>query len=697
MQAQFEELRASKVMMGPQTRAVDMRVESADLDARTVEVSFSSELPVERWWGMEILRHDKASIDMERADLGLPVLDEHGRQIGIGENVRLKGKRLWAKVRFGASEIATETLHDVANGIRKFTSVGYRNAILREIKARKMSNEPSVEGGDLVMGWDGPRPAGERSTKRWFEATRWIPMEFSFVSVPADHTVGARSDDQDLRTVSVEWLESRADDAGDQPAPDKGGHDMKRGREVAPLLDKDPGGGDGGGAGAVTVTREEVVKREAEAEQRGADAAAKRISEVTKIGEAHNPKLIKQALEENWDVARMHHEVLAAMPTPEAARQLAQEQESPLIGMTQKQVREYSLCDAILSHIEGRFSGSLEQEASDAVAKMTGRTAGGFFLPYEVMARSLRLEQHRGNRLQHRGDDADTTEGAGLVGTELHDEAFIDVLRARTQVVPMGATVMAGLRSTVTLPKQTANSTSGWVAESSGSGESAIKFGVVTLSPNTVRARQDISRRLLLQSTPMADAIIMRDLGLRLGIAIDKAAIDGPGTGNAPTGITITGSIGDVAIGTNGGAPTWGTIVELESDVAAANADVGTLGYLTSAIGRGKLKTVGRKEPGETASASFVWDNDQMNGYKAMASTNVPDDLEKGSLLTATAIIFGNWADCVIGLWGMLDIKPDPYSQGDADDLIIRAFQDADVQLRHPESFSACLDADMST
>ncbi len=684
----FEE-RAKSVAMGPQTRQLELRVESADVEARTVEVSFSSELPVQRWWGWEILRHTADAINMERADIGLPVLDEHGRQIGIGEKVRLKGKRLWSVVRFGVGDVATETLHDVAAGIRKFTSVGYRNDILREVKAK--AAELKLEPGDLVMGWGGPQ-VDEGRTLKWFEAVRWTPMEFSFVSVPADHTVGARADDKDLRAVSVEWLDTRADEteaAAVDSVPSKGGTTMKRGRDAtARLHDKDDGGGDGGGEQAVVVREDPKI-----AEKRGQDAERARIGEVTAIGEAHNPKLIKQAIEDGWDVARMHHEVLAAMPTAEAVRQLADEQETPNIGMEKKQIEEYSVCRAILSHVEGRFAGSLEKEASDAVAKMTGREASGFFLPYEVMSRALRFEERN---LGQRAEVTSTGTGVGVVGTELHDEAFIDILRARTQVVPMGATVMAGLRSNVTLPKQTVAMSTGWVAESAGSGQSSVAFGVVTLSPNTVRARQDVTRRLLLQSTPHADAIVMRDLGLALGLAIDSAAIDGPGT-DAPTGITITGSIGDVAIAANGGEPNWGHIVELESDVAAANADFGSLGYLTSAIGRGKLKTVGRKEPGETASGAFCWDGDMMNGYRALASNNVPDDLTKSSGSGLTAIIFGNWAECIIGLWGMLDIKPDPYSSGDDDTLILRAFQDADVQLRHPESFSVCLDADMST
>jgi HK97 family phage major capsid protein len=677
------------VEIGPQQRQLQLRVETADVEARTVEVSFSSEHPVARWWGMEILRHTPDAIDMTRAADGLPVLDEHGRQIGIGENVRLVGKRLRALVRFGSSTVAQETLQDVAAGIRKFTSVGYRVKRLLEIEARKLAGADQAKPGEFVMdGWGGPRPAGESRASRWFEAIRWMPMEFSFVSVPADPTVGARTDDQDLRAVPVEWLESRAGNAGAADAPETTKEqDMKRGRDVdAALRGADAGAGSGGGGGGGDDAARTQVTREAE--ERGAAAERRRVNEVTAVGELHNKELIPRAIAEGWSVERMHQEILAAMPTPEAARQLAGEQESPEIGMSRKEVARYSLCRAILAKAEGRFKGTFEHECARSVGELYGRDGDNLLVPYEVMARALAVEKRA---------DADTTTGTGLVGTELHDEAFIDVLRARTQVVPMGATVMPGLRSTVTFPKQTANSTAGWVAEGAGSGESSITFGVVTISPNTVRARQDITRRLLLQSTPMADAIIMRDLGLRLGIEIDAAAIEG-NAANTPTGILYTGSIGDVVCGDpDGAAPVWADLVELETDVATANADVGRLGYLLSPKGRGKLKTVGRKAASDTSSFSMVWtDENTINGYPARASTNVPDDLTKGGGSNLSAVIFGNWSDLIIGMWGTLDIKPDPFSSGDSDTLIIRAFQDVDVAVRHPESFSAIQDADMS-
>lgn len=48
-----KELRTLKLPI--QYRTFQVRKEEIDEKARTVPLSFSSELPVERWWGMEIL------------------------------------------------------------------------------------------------------------------------------------------------------------------------------------------------------------------------------------------------------------------------------------------------------------------------------------------------------------------------------------------------------------------------------------------------------------------------------------------------------------------------------------------------------------------------------------------------------------------------------------------------------------------
>lgn len=158
------------------TRAMDAGAKVMDEETRTVRIAVSSEEPVERSFGAEILDHDERSIDLEFASSGrMPLLLDHDprQQIGVVENVSLDGsaRRLRATVRFGRNGLAKEVFDDVMDGIRSNISVGYS------------VNKMDKEGKDS------------------YRVTSWTPMEVSVVSIPADRTVGVgRSAEDDLQS-----------------------------------------------------------------------------------------------------------------------------------------------------------------------------------------------------------------------------------------------------------------------------------------------------------------------------------------------------------------------------------------------------------------------------------------------------------------------------------------------------------------
>ncbi|MFM6052928.1 MAG: phage major capsid protein, partial [Sphaerospermopsis kisseleviana] len=152
-----------------------------------------------------------------------------------------------------------------------------------------------------------------------------------------------------------------------------------------------------------------------------------------------------------------------------------------------------------------------------------------------------------------------------------------------------------------------------------------------------------------------------------------------------PTGILNQANVPTVALGTNGAAPTWASIVQMETELAQDNADVGSLGYLTNAKVRGKLKTTVKNPVG--TDSDWIWENGtdpvigMLNGYMAGVSNQVPSNLTKGTGTNLSAIIFGNFADILIGEWGVLEILPNPYGSGyDSGSIEIRALQTVDVQ-----------------
>ena len=183
---------------------------------------------------------------------------------------------------------------------------------------------------------------------------------------------------------------------------------------------------------------------------------------------------------------------------------------------------------------------------------------------------------------------------------------------------------------------------------------------------------------------------MQRDLAAVLVLAIQQAAISGTGQNNQPSGL-LTLITPSVAGGTDGAAPTWANIIELETDVSVANADVGSMGYLTNAKVRGKLKgtTKANNQNG------FVFEQGDMplNGYRAGITNAVPSNLTKGAGTDLSAILFGNFADLLIGMWGGLDLTVDPYSGSTSGTVRVVALQDVDVAIRHAESFATMVDA----
>ena len=215
-------------------------------------------------------------------------------------------------------------------------------------------------------------------------------------------------------------------------------------------------------------------------------------------------------------------------------------------------------------------------------------------------------------------------------------------------------------------------------------------FGQIALKPKTVTANTELSRRFMLQSSLSAEQFARNELINAMMLGIDLAAITGSGSNNQPTGILNTTGIGAVAIGANGGELEWKHIVALETAIAAENADLGNLAYLTNTKVRGHLKTKlkAANVPG------YIWqDGDTpLNGYRCAVSNQVPSNLTKGTANKCSPLLFGNWADLLIAHWGVLDVIVDPYTQSKKGALVITVLQDVDIAVRHAESFAAIKD-----
>ena len=360
---------------------------------------------------------------------------------------------------------------------------------------------------------------------------------------------------------------------------------------------------------------------------------------------------------------------------PEPQRQPGRDDVDPAKGKAfeERDLRGYSLLRAINKLTRNEPLDGLEREVSDEIAKRNGKQPTGFYFPNEIAFEARAL---------------DKAAGAGAIATDLQTGSFIDMLRSKTVLQTLGARFLTGLVGDLAIPKQTGGATAYWLNEGSSPTGSAPTIGQVALTPRTVGAYVDLTRKFILQSSISAEQFVRQDLALVLAGAIDKAAINGSGVGAEPLGLLQMSGVPTLPIGTNGGALTFANAVALESIIAAANADADTMAYLTNPKVRGAAKVTAKA----VGIPEMFWDEDSINGYRAVCSNLMPSTLTKGTGTALSAAIFGNWADLIVGFWSAVDITVDPYSLSTSGGVRIVALQDVDVAVRHPESFAKIVD-----
>ncbi len=163
-----------------------------DGNERKFILSFSSEEPYERWFGLEILDHSPQAVDLERINQIGCLLFNHNRDMVIGKINRawLENNRGYAEVEFDTDEQSEIIYQKVKSGTLKGVSVGYRIDLLEEVQAGKTSADGRFTGPCEI-------------------ARKWWPFEISIVSVPADATVGVGREVGHLRTTPMSVCESQ--------------------------------------------------------------------------------------------------------------------------------------------------------------------------------------------------------------------------------------------------------------------------------------------------------------------------------------------------------------------------------------------------------------------------------------------------------------------------------------------------------
>lgn len=155
-----------------------------DAENHTVTLTISSEFPVERWDGTEILVHEPSAIDASRLDEGISHLYNHNWDTLLGRTTsyEIANKKLSVTSKYGTNTDAKQREQDLADGILPDVSLGYQ--ILKvEVTEDKDGN-------------------------RSYRVVRWMPYEWS--SVIRGHEL-RQAQIVGLANWTIDWKRKGAD------------------------------------------------------------------------------------------------------------------------------------------------------------------------------------------------------------------------------------------------------------------------------------------------------------------------------------------------------------------------------------------------------------------------------------------------------------------------------------------------------
>lgn len=562
-----------------ETPALEVR---KDESKNFLSFSASSEMPCERWYGDEVLVHDKKSVRLSRAKAGaMPLLFNHDVDFPIGmvKSASIQDSRLMVDCELFATERAKEVQAMIDGGLRN-VSIAYRvNVIEEETKSKT------------------------------FRVTDWEPYEVSIVTVPADPSVGigrgaeSQYEMRIMRASSHQPAEKAATKERSMPEKEE---------EKAAVADDKP--------------RKSPIEYERERRQA-----------IINLCQSFNADARSEAqwIEDGTPLTEVSEKLL------EIARERGKKKTlvNSAIGLSNNETRKYSLFKAIRALRFGAVdrsvveAASFEIECSKVLARQLNRPeTGKILIPAEVLQRPVSPEAYSRAMATTPG-----SKGGYLVNTE--NMGFIEILRNRSVSMAMGARVLSGLVGNVSFARQTGKASVTWQAgEGTSVTASDQALGQLSMTPKTAIAITDVSEQLLAQSSPSAESFIMADLARDVAIdGVDAAVINGTG-GAQPLGIKNTTG---VTTGQDASSATYAKILAFPTVAAGANALRGNPGFVTNTAGAAKLMGVQRFSNTDTP----LWEgnllNGQLVGFNAMSS----EQAASGNLIFGSwdEVLIGEW------------------------------------------------------
>lgn len=630
-------------------------------DQYEFEIAFSSEQPYQRqFWDEqnqemvvldEILVHTPEAVDLSRLNNNAPLLFNHNfdNHIGVVCNARIDADKVGrATVRFSKhGTLANDIRNKVIEGTMEKISVGY------DIKEYHID----YAKGQLIV-------------------TKWIPHEISWVSVPADDSVGLN---RSLNTITVN-LEAKRDMTKEQieqvkdeekevaqveetPVEETQERQVEENEENENLEDgKDAEHPESVDDDSSTVREAEEIKEEREA----APVEEEKIEEVAERSEEDELEIREIARELNINDEELERALAVKDMTPEAFRtkalnNITNAQRNNEQIKDSKMEKTFDLNNVIRSLVDGEALGANEAEFSAMAATATmqrGRAArgGSVFVPAAAMRAAA-----AGNT------KADLT---AITDEKLLTDSYIEMLMPESVLGRLGVTVLSGLNSPVAVPKLTSSSVDafGFVDENGAAPESKAQFANVKMAPKTFAGGNPISRQSI-KTVPGIATLITDHINKAVRIKLEQLILSDKDNERGPAGLVkqlVDG--GRVA---KKAAFSYKDFLKEIAALTDAGVPAQAIKFAMSGATAAELESTLK----DNGVSGYIIENGKLAGYDVITSGVIPAD----------HIVLGDFSGIMIGEWGGLELDMDTTTYRDRAAIVPRIWVDLDYIVAQPE------------
>lgn len=639
-------------------------------DQYEFEIAFSSEQPYQRqFWDEqnqemvvldEILVHTPEAVDLSRLNNNAPLLFNHNfdNHIGVVCNARIDADNVGrALVKFSKhGTLANDIRNKVIEGTMEKISVGY------DIKEYHID----YTKGQLIV-------------------TKWAPYELSFVTVPADDTVGLN---RSLNTITVN-LEAKRDMTKEQieeikeeqepaqveetPVEENKESEVEETQERQVEENKeDENLEDGKDAehpesvddDSSTVREAEEVKEEREA----APVEEEKIEEVAERSEEDELEIREIARELNINDEELERALSVKDMTPEAFRTKAlnnitnAQRNNEQINKEQIMEKTFDLNNVIRSLVDGDVLGAHEAEYSAMAATATmqrGRAArgGSVFVPAAAMRAAA-----AGNT------KADLT---AITDEKLLTESYIEMLMPESVLGRLGVTVYSGLTAPTAIPKMTKSSVDafGFVDENGAAPEGKAEFANVKLSPKTFAGGNPISRQSI-KTVPGIATLITDHINQAVRIKLEQLILSDKDNERGPAGLVK--QLVDASRVTKKAAFSYKDFLKEIAALTDAGVPAQAIKFAMSGATAAELESTLK----DNGVSGYIIENGKLAGYDVVTSGVIPAD----------HIVLGDFSGITIGEWGGLELDMDDTTYRAQSAIVPRIWVDLDYVVTQPEA-----------